>query len=77
MATRGWAMGTHDEDGYEIVANDVAKHIGFSETKIGHGTHADPEGIVDDPQLDVGPHTLSRIGTGVREFICALVSDDT
>lgn len=77
MVTRGWAMDTHEEDGYEILANDVPKHIGFSETEVGHGTQADPEGIVDDPQLGVGPHILSRIRTDVREFIGALVSDDT
>jgi hypothetical protein len=70
-------VGTHDEDGYEVVANDVAKHIGFSETVVGHGAQTDPEDIVDDPQLGVGPHTLSRIGTEVGEFISALVSDDT
>ena len=77
MVTRGCAMGTHEEDGYEILANDVPKHIGLSETEVGHGTQADPEGIVDDPQLSVGPHILSRIRTDVREFISALVSDDT
>jgi hypothetical protein len=77
MGTRGWVMGTHDEDGYEIVAIDVAKHIGFSETEVCHGTHADPEGIVDDPQFGVGPHALSRNRRDVREFISALVSDDT
>jgi hypothetical protein len=75
MGRRRWVMGTHVEDGYEILANDVTKHIGFSETEVGDCTQADPEGIVDDPQL--GVVTLSRTGTDGREFISALVSDDT
>jgi hypothetical protein len=75
MVTKGWDMDTYEEDRYEILANDVPKHVGFSETEVGHGTQADPESIVDDPQLCVWPHILSRID--VREFISALVSDDT
>jgi len=75
--TRGRADGTHDEGGYEIFANNIPIHIGFSETERTHGTQADPEGIVYDPQLCLGPHILARIRTEVREFISALVSDDT
>jgi hypothetical protein len=63
------------EDGYEIFANNVSKHIGFSETKGTHGTKADPEGVVDDPQFGVKLF-MASIRTKSRKFICVLVSDD-
>lgn len=69
--------GTHEEDGYKIFANNVPKHISFSETKGTHGAQADPEGVVDDPQFGVKLFMAGTIiRTTSRKFISAFVSDD-